>query len=82
MPSLSRSALEDTRARPDGDYDGRATRWYLFTLIARSPQLLPVGHVAVLELSCARRRELEHWGRVAVPELSCARRREPGPRGT
>jgi hypothetical protein len=57
-PSLSRSALEDTRAHPDVDHDGRAVRWYLFTLIAHSPQLLPTGHVAASELSCARRREL------------------------
>jgi hypothetical protein len=35
-PSLSCSALKDTRARPDGDHDGRAGRRYLFTLIARS----------------------------------------------
>jgi hypothetical protein len=34
--SLSRSALEDTRARPDGYHDGWAARWYLCTLIARS----------------------------------------------
>jgi hypothetical protein len=79
---LSRSALENTCARPDGDHDGRAGRWYLFTLIDHSPQLLPTRHVAALELSCARRRELEPWGHVAIPELSCARRREPGPRGT
>jgi hypothetical protein len=46
----SRSALEDTHARPDIDHDGRAVRWYLFTLIARSsyprgtwqPQSCPV----------------------------------------
>jgi hypothetical protein len=40
----------------------------LFTLIARSPQLLPTGHVAVPELSCARRREPGPRD-VAVPEL-------------
>jgi hypothetical protein len=34
--SLSRSALEDMRARPDGYHDGWAARWYLCTLIARS----------------------------------------------
>jgi hypothetical protein len=31
---LSRSALEDTGApRPDGDYDGRVVRGYLFTYL-------------------------------------------------
>jgi hypothetical protein len=40
-----------------------------------------MGHVAALELSGARRRELEPRGHVAVPELSCARRREMGATG-
>jgi hypothetical protein len=78
----SRSALKDTRACPDVDHDGQAVRWYLFTLIAHSPQLLPTGHVAASELSCARRWELEPWGHVAVPEPSCARRRELGSQST
>jgi hypothetical protein len=46
------------------------------------PQLLPTGHMAALELSCGRRRELEPWEHVTVLELSCARRRKPRPRGT
>jgi hypothetical protein len=46
-----------------------------------SPQLLPTGHVAALEASCARRQELEPWGHVAVSELSCVRSRGHGARG-
>jgi hypothetical protein len=57
VPSLSRSSLKDTCARPDGDHDSQAARRYLFTLIARSLLLLPTGHMAVPELSCATRRE-------------------------
>jgi hypothetical protein len=45
-PPLSRSALEDTRARPDGDHDGQIAKGYLFTLIARVPLSPPTGHVA------------------------------------
>jgi hypothetical protein len=33
---LSRSAMEDTHARPDGDHDGQVVKGYLFTLIACS----------------------------------------------
>jgi hypothetical protein len=65
--SLSHSTLEDTRVCPDRDHDGRAARWYLFTLIDHSPQLLPMGHVAALELSCDRRRELKSWGARGDP---------------
>jgi hypothetical protein len=72
MSSLSRSALEDMRVRPDGDYDGRAIRRYLFNLIAHSLQLRPMGHVVALELSCARRRELVPRGHVMVSVLSWA----------
>jgi hypothetical protein len=35
-PPLSRSALKDTRAPPDGDHDGWVAKGYLFTLIANS----------------------------------------------
>jgi hypothetical protein len=64
MPSMSQSALEDTCACPDGDHDGQVIRRYLFTLIARSPQLSPTGHVVTLELFCARRQELDPFLRT------------------